>query len=138
MPRKFYFDFKDGVTQRDSHGSSFKLVSEAILYSKTLAHEERMKNPTGHRDLIVSVVNESGAEVHTELVYPLDARLTRIHLNSYQLGLSVVEMKSAQTFDELSDCFGRNKLFCQKCGDFVCWPRLAEEITLGFGATFAF
>jgi hypothetical protein len=70
MPKKFYFDFKNGITQRDSHGSSFKLVSEAILYSKTLAQEERMKNPSGHRDLIVSVVNESGAEVHTELVYP--------------------------------------------------------------------
>jgi len=70
MPKKFYFDFKDGVSQRDGHGSVFKLASEAIQHSKTLAQAERKKNPIGHEGLIVSVVNESAAEVHTEKVYP--------------------------------------------------------------------
>ena len=70
MPKKYYFDFKDGVSQRDSNGVFFKLPSEAIQHSKTLAQAERTKHPKGHADLTVSVINESGAEVHTEKVYP--------------------------------------------------------------------
>jgi len=66
----FYFDMKDGVPVRDRIGKQFRLNSEAIEHSKTLAahfRQERHAEP----DLVVVVVDESGQEVHREPVYPM-------------------------------------------------------------------
>jgi hypothetical protein len=65
----FYFDMKDGVPVRDRIGKRFRLNSEAINYSKTLAESFR-SDPHAEPDLMVIVVDESGREVHREPVYP--------------------------------------------------------------------
>lgn len=66
----YFFDTKDGVTVRDRLGVSFNLDSEAIEHSKMLAGEMRLKGPIKEADLRICVVNESGHEVHVELVSP--------------------------------------------------------------------
>lgn len=65
----FYFDTKDGVPVRDRIGKQFRLNSEAIEYSKTLAARFRHE-PHTQPDLIVVVLDETGREVHREPVYP--------------------------------------------------------------------
>jgi len=65
----FYFDTADGVPVRDRIGKQFRLNSEAIAYSKTLAarfRDQRRDEP----GLAVVVLDESGREVHREPVYP--------------------------------------------------------------------
>ena len=65
----FYFDTKDGVPVRDRIGKQFRLNSEAIEYSKTLAESFR----TGRHaepDLVIVVLDESGREVHRQAVHP--------------------------------------------------------------------
>ncbi len=71
----YFFDTKDGVTVRDSSGVSFKLDSEAIEHSKMLADAMRRKGPIKEADLRICVVNESGHEIHVELVSPNAADL---------------------------------------------------------------
>jgi hypothetical protein len=65
----FYFDKKDGVPVRDRVGKRFRLNSEAIEYSKTLAAEVRSASHA-HQDLTIVVIDESGREVHREPVLP--------------------------------------------------------------------
>jgi hypothetical protein len=76
--RTFYFDMKDGVPIRDRVGLEFPTASAAIEHSKELAlrfsHEHPVKDP----NLSIVVVDESGAEVHREQVYP-NAREIRCH-----------------------------------------------------------
>lgn len=68
--RTYYFDMKDGVPTRDRMGIEFPSAGGAIAHSKELArrlrNEPRLKDPT----LAIVVVDESGAEVHREAVYP--------------------------------------------------------------------
>lgn len=71
MQRHFYFDLRDGITKRDKMGVQFSNVTEAIEHSKSLAKSERMQRPSGHKDLVVSVIDDAGVRVHSELVYPL-------------------------------------------------------------------
>ncbi len=66
----YYFDTKDGVTARDSVGLTFRFDSEAIEHSIALAKEMRRQGTITESDLRISVVNESGREVHVELVPP--------------------------------------------------------------------
>lgn len=66
----YFFDIKDGVTVRDRLGISFKLDSEAIEHSIFLAKEMRAKSTIIEIDLRISVINDSGREVHVELVAP--------------------------------------------------------------------
>ncbi|MBI3699100.1 MAG: hypothetical protein HY242_01465 [Afipia sp.] len=71
MPQKiFYFDTKNGVTIRDRIGKKFFLNSEAIEHSKVLA--QRFRNERIHNEphLAISVIDESGCEIHREPVYP--------------------------------------------------------------------
>jgi hypothetical protein len=68
--RTYFFDTKDGVTVRDRLGVSFNLDSEAIEHSKMLASKIRLKGPIKEADLRICVVNESGREIHVELVSP--------------------------------------------------------------------
>ena len=66
----FYFDRKDGVPIRDRAGLEFPATANAIEHSKELArqlsHEQPRKDPT----LSIVVIDELGAEVHREQVYP--------------------------------------------------------------------
>lgn len=66
----YFFDIKDGVTVRDRIGTSFKLDSEAIRHSISLAKKMQMTETITEVDLRISVINESGREIHVELVAP--------------------------------------------------------------------
>ncbi len=67
--RTYYFDIKGGVTTRDRAGLQFLALAAAIDHSKQLArrlHDDpRLRDP----DLLVSVIDESGSEVHREQVH---------------------------------------------------------------------
>ncbi len=65
----FYFDTKNGVPVRDQVGKQFRLNSEAIEYSRTLAARLRTERPA-ETDLVIVVVDESGREVHRQTVTP--------------------------------------------------------------------
>ncbi len=68
--RTYYFDMKDGVPTRDRRGVEFASAAGAIAHSKEIA--QRLRNEPRIRDpaLVVVVVDESGAELHREQVYP--------------------------------------------------------------------
>jgi len=68
--RTYYFDLKDGVPTRDRREIEFASAAGAIEHSKELA--ERLRNDPRLQDraLAVIVIDESGAEVHREAVYP--------------------------------------------------------------------
>jgi hypothetical protein len=70
----YFFDIKDGVTVRDRSGVSFRLDSEAIEHSKMLAREMRQRGRDREANLRVCVTNESGSQIHEELVGPDLAR----------------------------------------------------------------
>ena len=67
---RFYFDVRDGIPVRDNVGREFRLVSEAIGYSKKYAADLRARG--GRSDLRVSVLNEYGTVVHEEPVPKAD------------------------------------------------------------------
>ena len=68
--RTYYFDMKDGIPTRDRKGIEFSSAAGAIAHSKELAqrlrNEPRLIDPA----LAIVVVDETGAEVHCEQVYP--------------------------------------------------------------------
>jgi hypothetical protein len=63
---------KDGIPTRDRKGIQFPSTGGAIAHSRELAQrlrdEPRLVDPA----LAIVVVDESGAEVHREQVYPDD------------------------------------------------------------------
>jgi len=65
----FYFDVKDGVPVRDRVGTPFRRNSEAIEHSKELAARLRKERPGSEPGLIVSVLDQSGREIHQEVVH---------------------------------------------------------------------
>jgi hypothetical protein len=67
--RTYYFDTKDGVPLRDRVGLRFPTVDSAIEHGKKLARRLRGDPRISDVGLYVSVVDESGAEVHREQVY---------------------------------------------------------------------
>jgi hypothetical protein len=71
--RIYYFDIKDGVPLRDTHGLQFANLAEAIKHSKDLAQRIRNDRRAGAADNYVAVVDESGAELHREPIYPRSA-----------------------------------------------------------------
>ena len=68
--RTYYFDIRDGIPSRDRKGLEFPLISAAIEHSKDLAR--RLRDDRRRRDpgLSVVVLDQDGAEVHREQVYP--------------------------------------------------------------------
>jgi hypothetical protein len=64
----YYFDKKDGVPVRDNKGFQFAGHGAAIDHSKELAKEIRIQRPTGDSDSYIAVLDESGREIHRELV----------------------------------------------------------------------
>jgi hypothetical protein len=70
MMRTYYFDRKDGVPVRDNKGIEFSTSFAAVDHCKRLAEEIRMEQPKGRDDLCIVVIDQSGAEIHREKVYP--------------------------------------------------------------------
>ncbi len=68
--RTFYFDVKDGIPIRDRKGLQFPSVGAAIEHSKELARRIRGDARLTDPQLAVIVLDESGAEIHREPVYP--------------------------------------------------------------------
>lgn len=68
--RTYYFDVKDGVPTRDRKGLQFPNAVGAIEHSRELARLLRHAPRLRDRSLSIVVVDESGAEVHREAVYP--------------------------------------------------------------------
>jgi hypothetical protein len=72
--RIYYFDMKDGIPTRDRKGIEFPSAAAAIAHGKELARrlrdETRLKDPA----LAIVIIDESGAEVHREAVYPDTAK----------------------------------------------------------------
>jgi hypothetical protein len=68
--RTYYFDTKDGIPTRDRKGLQFDTAAGAIAHSRELArrlrNESRLKDPA----LSIIVLDESGTEIHRELVHP--------------------------------------------------------------------
>lgn len=69
----FYFDRKDGVPIRDRVGQKFRLNSEAIEYSKTLAAQVRSEGDVDP-DLTIVVIDDTGREIHREPVCAAPAK----------------------------------------------------------------
>jgi hypothetical protein len=67
--RTYYFDLTDGVPTRDRRGLEFPTGSGAIEHSKDLARQLRA-GPRRDPALSIVVLDESGTEIHRELVYP--------------------------------------------------------------------
>ena len=67
--RLYYFDMKDGATARDTVGLRFATSAAAIEHGKHLARRLRGDPRIDDPDLYIRVIDESGAEVHRELVY---------------------------------------------------------------------
>ena len=67
--RTYYFDLKDGIPIRDRQGLEFHTPGAAIEHSKDLARQLRAERRTEDPELMISVLDESGAEVHREPVY---------------------------------------------------------------------
>jgi hypothetical protein len=70
MMRTYYFDMKDGIPTRDRTGLEFATIAGAIEHSKELARRLRHDPRITDRKLSIVVVDESGAEIHREPVYP--------------------------------------------------------------------
>ena len=66
----FYFDRKDGIPIRDRAGLQFPAIANAIQHSKELARQLSSEQPRKDPALSIVVIDESGAEVHRERVYP--------------------------------------------------------------------
>jgi hypothetical protein len=75
--RLYYFDMKDGIPTRDRRGIEFASAAGAIEHSKEIA--ERLRNDGRLQDpaLAIVVIDESGAEIHREPVYP-DAQIRAV------------------------------------------------------------
>ena len=66
----YYFDMKDGIPIRDRTGLDFRMDSQAIEHSKTIARRFSHEHPTEDPSLCIVVLNEDGSEIHCEPVYP--------------------------------------------------------------------
>ncbi|WP_298106348.1 hypothetical protein [Bradyrhizobium sp.] len=67
--RTYYFDVKDGVPKRHRGGLQFPTAAAAIEHSMEMARQLRGDPRVEDFDLYISVVDESGAEIHREHVY---------------------------------------------------------------------
>lgn len=79
--RTYYFDVKDGVPLRHRGGLRFPTVAAAIKHSKQMARQLRGDPRNVHLDLYISIVDETGAEVHQEKVFK-DSSLQKRRLPS--------------------------------------------------------
>jgi len=84
--RIYYFDMKDGIATRDRQGIEFASAGGAIEHSKELAQRLRSDSRLGDPALAIVVIDESGAEIHREPVYPDVAAPAVSHGKSAGLG----------------------------------------------------
>ncbi len=68
--RTYYFDTKDGVPVRDNAGVELANPAAAIEHGKALARQMRIRSPGGNPDLYITVLDQTGREIHREPVYP--------------------------------------------------------------------
>jgi hypothetical protein len=68
--RTDYFDLTDGVPTRDRKGIEFASAAGAIEHGKELARRLRDDPRVQDPGLAIVIVDESGAEIHRELVNP--------------------------------------------------------------------
>ena len=68
--RTYYFDMRDGIPVRDRKGLEFPTASGAIEHSKSLARQMRDDPRASGRAFSIVVIDQSGAEIHRELVEP--------------------------------------------------------------------
>ena len=85
----YYFDMKDGVTVRDRIGKQFASIAEAIAHSEALAERFRHEHAHDEPDLSISVISESGAEVHRERIHPLRSIRKSFTVPALSIGISV-------------------------------------------------
>jgi hypothetical protein len=69
--RRYYFDLKDGRPTRDTTGADFATSIDAIQHSRELAEKLRNDASMSDPELQVLVINENGAEIHREMVFPM-------------------------------------------------------------------
>ena len=69
----YYFDIKDGIPLRDKRGLQFASTVEAIKHSIDLAKSLRNDPRAGAADSYIAVIDESGAELHREPIFPRTA-----------------------------------------------------------------
>ena len=67
--RTYFFDVKDGVPTRHRGGLQFPTVEAAIEHSVEMARQLRGNPEADRLSLYISVIDESGAELHREPVY---------------------------------------------------------------------
>jgi hypothetical protein len=67
----FYFDMKDGVPIGDKVGLKLPTNAAAIEHGKELARRFSHEHPVKDSGLSIIVLDESGAEIHREHVYPV-------------------------------------------------------------------
>ena len=68
--RTYYFDVRDGIPIRDRKGLEFPGVGGAIEHSKNLARQMRDDPRASGRAFSIVVIDQSGVEIHRELVGP--------------------------------------------------------------------
>jgi len=73
--RTYYFDMKDGIPTRDRTGLEFATVAGAIEHSRDLARRLRHDPRITDRKLSIVIVDDAGAEIHREPVYPAAAKV---------------------------------------------------------------
>lgn len=73
--RTYYFDMRNGVPTRDRAGLEFATIAGAIEHSRDLARRLRHDPRITDRKLSIVIVDESGAEIHREPVYPAAAQV---------------------------------------------------------------
>src|ERR1700687_943549 len=66
---RFYFDMSDRLPIRDEVGRDFKLVSEAVVYSKYLAGDLRCVEHDIRPQLSIQVIGEGYEQIHEEAVF---------------------------------------------------------------------
>ena len=77
--RTYYFDLKDGIPTRDRKGTEFATAGGAIEHSKELARRLRNKPLVKDPNRSISVIDESGTEIHREPVHRQEPELGVSH-----------------------------------------------------------
>ncbi|WP_130227750.1 hypothetical protein [Bradyrhizobium sp. Leo121] len=72
MLKTFYFDVKGAVSDLARFEVRFTSDDEAIQHCRDLAARLRQRRFNNEAGLLISVLNETGREIHWELVNPPD------------------------------------------------------------------
>jgi hypothetical protein len=73
--RTYYFGMKDGIPTKNRSGLEFATIGGAIEHSRDLARRLRHDPRITNRKLSVVIIDDTGAEIHHEPVYPAAAQL---------------------------------------------------------------